>query len=415
MLKRNMLLFLATAATLCMRAAEADSLSRWGVEVSAGPSRVLAPDRYCSMFLQNRHADTYDIRFHFTSLPQDSDAFAQDYHYPTLGVGLKFNRTDVTMHRSAAPDWGMAEPVDYHSRLGNQWALYGSFTRPLWHWRRLMADYSLNFGVAYSHLKYSKADNIDNELIGSRWLFYCNFGLHATWRVARDWGLKGGAEFYHFSNGTLNRPNKGANFFSPVVGLVYMPCYEQVYAHRHRPFAAPFHRYWYLDFAVGIGAKVPDEDWQLTQFGTPSTSPDYRRGRFCVYAAYSLQASLMRRYARRWASGAGLDVFYGTYSGHIASLDVAAGRQLSHSPWSMGLAARHEVYYHQLSLSLSLGAYIYRRMGHGAKLVEKPYYERLGIHYTFRRFNDLRVGVNIKAHLTKADFSEVVVGIPVRL
>ena len=47
--------------------------------------------------------------------------------------------------------------------------------------------------------------------------------------------------------------------------------------------------------------------------------------------------------------------------------------------------------------------------------MEKPYYERLGIHYTFRRFNDLRLGVNIKAHLTKADFSEVVVGIPVRL
>ena len=58
MLKRNILLVFATAATFCMRAAEADSLSRWGVEVSAGLSRALAPDRYCSMFLQNRHADT---------------------------------------------------------------------------------------------------------------------------------------------------------------------------------------------------------------------------------------------------------------------------------------------------------------------------------------------------------------------
>lgn len=223
MLKRNMLLFLATVATLCMRAAEADSLSRWGVEVSAGLSRALAPDRYCSMFLQNRNADTYDIRFHFTSLPQDSDAFAQDYHYPTLGVGLKFNRTDVTMHRSAAPDWGMAEPVDYHSRLGNQWALYGSFTRPLWRWRRLMADYSLNFGVAYSHLKYSKADNIDNELIGSRWLFYCNFGLHATWRVARDWGLKGGAEFYHSAMARSIVPTREPTSFLPSSALCICP------------------------------------------------------------------------------------------------------------------------------------------------------------------------------------------------
>jgi len=46
---------------------------------------------------------------------------------------------------------------------------------------------------------------------------------------------------------------------------------------------------------------------------------------------------------------------------------------------------------------------------------ETPYYERIGLHYTLPWFNGLMVGVNVKAHKTKADLTEVVVGVPIRL
>ena len=43
------------------------------------------------------------------------------------------------------------------------------------------------------------------------------------------------------------------------------------------------------------------------------------------------------------------------------------------------------------------------------------YYERIGLHYTFPRLGGLHVGVSLNAHLTKADFTELVVGLPLRL
>ncbi len=48
---------------------------------------------------------------------------------------------------------------------------------------------------------------------------------------------------------------------------------------------------------------------------------------------------------------------------------------------------------------MALGVYLYRHMGASAKEIEKPYYERIGI----------------KAHLTKADLTEIVISLPFRL
>lgn len=128
----------------------------------------------------------------------------------------------------------------------------------------------------------------------------------------------------------------------------------------------------------------------------------------------ALQANVMCRYARRWASGFGADVFYGSYSHRVEELDQLHGiTDVSHSPWSVGLAAKHEAFYHNLSLAMSLGVYLYREMGSSAKEIEKPYYERIGIHYAMPRLGGLKVGANVKAHLTKADYTELVVTVPI--
>lgn len=40
----------------------------------------------------------------------------------------------------------------------------------------------------------------------------------------------------------------------------------------------------------------------------------------------------MRRYARRWATGVGADVFYGTYASRVAEIDEKDGLTVRHSP-----------------------------------------------------------------------------------
>lgn len=180
-------------------------------------------------------------------------------------------------------------------------------------------------------------------------------------------------------------------------------------------FPSAFRKQMYLEMSLGLGAKTLLEDWKKTQFHTSLDAPEYRTEKFNLYAAFSFQADLMYRYARRWASGIGMDAFYGCYSNHLKELDNADGFDEGHSPWSLGIAAKHEVFYGNLSLRLGLGYYLFRKMGHSANEIEKPYYERVGLHYSFPALNGLAIGFNINAHLTKADFTEIQISYPIRL
>ena len=54
-------------------------------------------------------------------------------------------------------------------------------------------------------------------------------------------------------------------------------------------------------------------------------------------------------------------------------------------------------------------------MGTHAKTIEKPYYERIGVFYTLPRFHHMKVGLCVNAHRTKADLTELIVSIPIRL
>ena len=406
-------LILFFLSTLTTRATTPDSLRHWGVAVVGSPSRALVMDGFQRKWQKGKSNGSLALELSYTSLPSDSNQYAADFGYPTLSLGMKYAwNHGVTMRRTADPDWGMAEMVDYDSYMGNTVMLYGRFARPFHRGKRWEIDYSFDFGVGYSATKYHPDNNVDNELIGSHWLIYFGAGLHATYRVAPQWGLRMGIDYWHLSNGALNRPNKGANFLGPSLGVVYYPYYEQVLHPDPLLRSHHFKGYWFARAALSLGAKTLNEEWQRTQFHTPKGDPEYRTDQFTLYPAYALQLDVMRRYALRWASGIGLDVFYGSYNHRVKHIDQAAGSTVDHSPWSVGIAAKHEVYYGRVRLHMSLGFYLFRRMGENAKEVEQPYYERIGLHYELPHMGGLSIGANVQAHRTKADLTEIVITYP---
>ena len=409
-MRRN-LAFLGLFMSFCLYgvAQKTDTLSHWGASVGVQPGRLLVVDEYQRKWQKGRNNLSLDAAITHLSLPSDSDAFAADYGYPSIGVGLKmaFNHR-VTMHKTASPEWGMAEEVDYDSHMGNSVAVYASFARPIVRKKRWEVDYALSTGIGYSRSPYHPQRSIDNELIGSHWLIYFGAGTHVLYRVAPDWGIRLGVDYWHMSNGALSRPNKGANIMGPSAALVYCPYYKNVLASNEVSCQPKFSPFLFLDFSIGIGAKSLNEEWLETQFNTPKGHPDYRTADFKLYMAYSFQANLMYRYARRWASGIGADVFYGSYADRVRQIDEKHLYDVRHSPWSLGLAIKHQAYYHQLALSMSVGYYLFREMGQNASAIEKPYYERIGLHYSLPVMG-LTVGANIKAHLTKADLVEFTV------
>ena len=397
-------------------AAQNDSLSSvqlgWALDAAVG--HVVKTDAYERMWLHGNQAQSYGIECRFVQ--PHSDVFAADYGFPTLGIGLRYGHyRGVTMHKAASPDWGQAQMVDYQSRMGDIVTAYAFFERPLYRSKHWEADYRIDIGLGWGANPYNKHTNIDNELIGSRLLIYFGAGAHATYYPLPDYGLRVGLEFAHHSNGALNRPNKGVNLLSPMVGIVHQPrntskpC-TNTPANAASSLSSLKHKPVYATLSIGVGGKTLLEDWLQTQYATSPDNPQYRKESFHVYYSLSAQADVMYRYARRWSSGVGLDLFYSSAAKHIRAIDESYGRTLHHSPWSVGLAAKHEVWWHDLALTMSLGCYLYRHMGYSAKTEEKPYYERIGLKYVFPRLHGLSIGANVKAHLTKADQTEFVVG-----
>lgn len=392
-----------------------DTISHWGVTLSGMPSKVVVLDKYQRKWMKKNKNGSIAIEFNHVDLPSEKDSFAKDYSFPSLSIGLRYTMNDkVRMHREQDPSWGLAEEVPYDSHLGNTLSIYGSFTRAIHRTKHWETAYSLSGGFGFNRKWYNKENNIDNELIGTPVLIYFGIGIHQTYRFALKWGIRASLEFVHHSNGALYRPNKGSNTLGPSLGLVYYPYYDELINEKNSFKVAPFKKYWYMDLVVGAGAKTMLEDWLQTQFNTPKSAPDYRTEYFKRYAAFSFQTNLMYRYARRWASGIGFDVFYGTYAEHIEVLDRANNIDSQCSRWSIGIAGKHEVFYHNLSLAVALGGYLYRKMGENAKINESKIYERIGVHYTFPSLNGLKLGINVKAHITKADFTEFIISYPIR-
>ena len=97
--------------------------------------------------------------------------------------------------------------------------------------------------------------------------------------------------------------------------------------------------------------------------------------------------------------------------------DIQGRKDEKHSPWSVGLALKHVVYYGRFSASMGIGAYVYRHMGYAARHSEGPQwlYERIGLFYSIPALHGAAFGFNVLAHATKADFTELVISYPIKL
>ena len=413
---RTAILILLSTLSINVTAEVNDSLSiaKMGIEFRYIPAQTLTLDKEPRIWTKTKETHSWAAQINVTPT---KNAYAHDYNYPTFSFGLRYHLNHgTTMHRD--DPWGEAQPVNYTSKLGNFLTLYGTFNRPLYRNKHWQWGYYLGTGIAYTSLKYNQKNDIDNEYIGSHLNIYFNAGLYGQVKIAKEWSVKGGLDFAHHSNGAMARPNKGANYLGPFVGLIYEP--QQTTSpivKRNTEATQPFQKYWFTEFTLGLGGKTLLEEWLQTQFNTPQGQPDYRKEHFTYYGAYSFHTHLLYRYARRWASGVGVGLFYGEYAHRIARMDKENGHtDEKHSPWSASIEARHEVYYGNVSVRLTLGYYLYRHMGYSANHgLEYPYHEQVGVFYSFPKLKGLTLGFSVNAHATKADFTELQLSIPVRL
>lgn len=391
-----------------------DTINHWGGQMMVNPCIVPTMDPQIKELVKKNGATTLSAQLRHVSLPADKDIYAQEFGFPTFYLGLNYNfYNHIKLYRDADGDIGMGKPVDYQSSLGNSLSLYAGFERAFFRNPKWEADYAFNIGLGFTDRKYDKYKQVDNLMISSNVQIYFGAAFHATYRFSKDWGLKGGIEFNHHSSGTLKRPNKGVNTFGPTLGIVYYPYYDELLKKEQYRQNIPFDKSKYWNVSANVGLCTIYEDWVQTQFKTPMDDPMFRTNDFKKYVVYTLSADYMSRYARRWASGAGIDIYYLSYMNHVRDLDRINGYHKHHSPISIGISGKHDVFYHNLSLSMSLGVYVFRQTGHKAKEVEQPFYETIGVKYHFPKLNGIALGAYVRAHALKADHTGLSVSYPI--
>lgn len=384
------------------------------IEAGMGTGKILKFDSWLTNdALKQQEASTYWIGYNYQTHAGEACNYAADYNYPAFTFGLlvaDFNRVRLRYNP------GGYRPINYDSRCGTSFVAYGSFRRAFFRtssgWS---ADYTFSNGIGYNTHIYNRLTNVDNVMLGSRLSVYFGVAFALNYRY-RQCEFYVSPEFRHLSNGGVIRPNKGINKAGIGVGMrYYLQPYDSIpLARTRKPFEE---KRMYLDITYSSGLRGAQGEWLYdanNYIWSRNDVENLKYGkdgyRICYY--HVLSTDLMCRYARRYASGIGLDALYEPYNRDVEIQNSKADR--SDLPlWSWGIAAKHEVFFRRVSMKMALGWYLSRPFNEYSHTTEEyPFYERVGLRYNLPILsNCISVGYNIYAHLTKAYGTEVTIDV----
>lgn len=383
---------------------------RYGI--SAGASSLLGREDGGVDLVKTHSTRMYSISVARQTCKADSNRWDELYGYPTMEVGaLLADYSDIRLSRAK-------ESASPYSGMGYEIGVYGAFRRDFYKQGRFSMGYSLENGIGLSTRPYNKDTNVDNEFIGSPLTIFVGLNLYANYRMSHHWGIGMSMDFKHFSSGALDRPNKGANNVGISANLHYYPYSGRDVIPGVDDASRPLHferrhfkPYTYLELSASIGGKALLDEWIYYYHYADPSDPNYKTSHYKIRPVWGITAAPMLRYSERWASGIGLDYYMVSYADRIAEVEALRGISgYEHKSSVIGISLQHEAYYKHISAHMSLGYYLYRKMGYIAEQDEKPYYETVGVRYYPKFLPNTFIGYNVKAHLTKADCMELRIG-----
>lgn len=408
---------IAVADTMTAADSADSQTGLWSVQVSGNVSHMFHAGPFNKEILHSYGTSFYDVRLKWQSLrnrePADGGTVrgqATPYSYeramgfPVLQVGLLCaDYSRVQVYREATP---------YRSRIGHIWTLFGGLQLDFLRKGPFSMGVDLQHGVGYCEHPFDENTNIDNEVIGSPLSIYIGGGIYARYAPASRWSLSLGADFKHFSNGTLDRPNIGANTLGGTVALHYVVG-RAGGGHSHTPkddarAESETDREqnglqgFYVDVVAGLGMKALNDHFTI-----------YHTKDNPVYGFFTTMVAPMYRWHLLHATGVGVDYTYADYVFRLRDYDEQ--RRLSgysYSPHIMGLSLRHEVFYHCLSVNVGVGLYAKKQTGHTGATNDSRCYQHVGLRYTppFASHR-LFLGYNVKAHyFSRVDCVQLLVG-----
>lgn len=383
------------------------------IEAGYGKGTILKLDQWLiNDGLKQQDAQGFKLGYSYQTHAKENCGYASDYNYPTFTFGLwvaDFNQVRLRYNPNGT------RPINYDSRCGTSYVAYASFRRVFFRTKSgWSADYTFSNGLGYNTHTYNLYNNVDNLLLGTKLSVYFGAGIALNYRH-KQYEFFVGPEFHHLSNGGVARPNKGINKASIGAGVrYYIQPYDSISVQRvNKPFEE---KRLYLNIAYNFGIRGAQGEWlyDANNYIWHNNDVDnikYGKDGYSTCLYHLIATDLMYRYARRFASGIGLDILYEPTNTYIEV--QKDGYRPEKVKWTVGVAAKHEVFFRRLSMKMALGLYLSRPFNEYSNTADEyPFYERIGLRYNLPILdNRISVGYDIYAHLTKAYGTEIVIDI----
>ncbi|MCQ2230187.1 MAG: acyloxyacyl hydrolase [Bacteroidales bacterium] len=339
----------------------------------------------------------------------------KNFNAVNIGIGWQTTGKKDWERIHDLPAFGVAlytARLDNAAEIGKPISLMGFYKGTMHRWGNHAIRYNIDLGLTFNWKPYDYETNRDNIVIGSPVTVHIGYGVEYEYTIANRLALAIGGTLTHFSNGSIRRPNKGANLASPHIRASY-------YLNEYQPRSVvkDFGRMKAHEmlFSVGYGRKHVDIDSWLYE------GIDYKYINKPDYNAATIKVNYMRQYSHKAKYGGGLSLCYDDYLDTGIRVDQdgtirKTGGRLKNQI-NIGVFASHEYLIGNLGILTDLGGYIYQPRAYKQFEESDPkkktaVFERLGIKYYLPM--NLFAGVNVYAHIAKADFVEWNIGYRLR-
>ena len=363
---------------------------------------------------------TYEVAAGFQTDPSDNCPYAQQFGYPMLSVGISTARMGNFKFHDQTEFPGL-------------YSVFGSFERSLMRNEHFSLGYQFDFGATYNPGRYDPVNHPGNNWLSSPFMAYFGAGAFAKFHLGKRWEIGADFMFRHYSNGRLDLPNEALNALGGGIFARYRLSDYNYARYAGAPQkASDFTKGMQYMIVLGGGVHKCMAEWNAYVEGIRpdqdvEVTPEEKKAAASGLKAHpklSVSFDALYRYALRYATGVGVDVFYSSNmealekSDRLVYGDEAVEICPGYSPVSIGLAVVQEVYWKNLAVHVAIGAYPYRHKGvngpEAKALGDRErgwHYEKAGLRYYFPRLGDTFVGFAIKSHSIKAEYLEFSVGI----
>lgn len=382
----------------------------WSVSLSGGPGVVLYGNAWFDSARSSALYPVVDLRAGRVLGPGSKGIFPKEYNHPTVGFGVSFDNLRA-LHYTGP------------THLDNMVDLYGFFERYIIRLPRFSFGYDILAGFGFTSTKYDPFTNPKNELISSLVVFDLGAGLFVNCRPTPRFEIGASLRFRHHSAGKLAFPNCGVNEVLPTVSARYRFGNATAPERQERGNDNEDEKVTglgelALKVSAGGGVNRCLTSWTVLNemVGDPAqkalTIDAYPKG----FASFELSY----RYAPRFSSGLGLDLFCasGDYVNAMKKYEavIVGGERVAahtYSPFSCGISASQYFHYGNFAIHIGVGLFLWHRTG----ILEDAgkSYERIGMSYSFPSLAGLTLSMNCKCHyFSSAEMMEFGIGIPVK-